>query len=185
MFHPRNPLVPPLCFLCLVIVWSCFMYQLPSNCDSCFLLYLGSSRELNKLFLLAIRLGLETDGYFWGLSTRLIESGKLLDFNQAGCGIEPTTCWSWSRHRAPQPPHRGHSLNVRIIEPFQPFSWILLWCLCSFSSRCQAHQLRGVPQLQDHLPTLRGPLLLHLRRGLRQQPLLPRSHSQLRRGHFF
>ena len=31
-----------------------------------------------------------------------------------------------------------------------------------FSPRRQAHELCGVPQLQDHLPPLRGPLLLHM-----------------------
>lgn len=39
-----------------------------------------------------------------------------------------------------------------------------------------------VPQLQDNLPSLRGSLLLHLRRRQRQQPVLLGGHTQLRRG---
>ena len=46
----------------------------------------------------------------------------------------------------------------------------------------QTHKLRRVPQLQNHLPTVRRTLLLHMRRRLRQQPLLPGSHPQFRRG---
>lgn len=45
---------------------------------------------------------------------------------------------------------------------------------------CPSQLLRpAVPELQDHLPTLRRPLLLHLRGRQRQQPGLPGGHPQL------
>lgn len=48
--------------------------------------------------------------------------------------------------------------------------------------RRETHQLRGVPELQDHLPEVRRPVLLHLRGRGRQQSVLPGGHTQLRRG---
>jgi len=49
------------------------------------------------------------------------------------------------------------------------------------SQRRQTHQLRGVSKLQDRLPTIRGTLLLHLRRRGRQQSHVSGGDPQLRR----